>query len=100
MQQHPRELMLEDLGVVSGGEIALVFTGTPIRLHHAIDELTQSPLARVSTDRTAEVLGRDDGGSVDRPEVGKLDAPLFEDGLSGSPVLLDDVAPLPCDLVV
>ena len=36
-------------------------------------------LARVGADGAAEVLGGDDGGGVDRPEVGELDAALLED---------------------
>ena len=54
----------------------------------------------VGADGAAEVLGRDDRGGVDRPEVGELDAALLEDRLAGLPVLLDDVAPLPGHLVV
>ncbi len=63
-------------------------------------ELAQAGLADVGVEGAAEVLRRDDGRGVDRPEVGELDAALLEDGLAGLPVGLDDVAPLPGDLVV
>ena len=82
------------------GEVAVVLAGLAVGLHDAVDELLEAPLAGVGADGAAEVLGGDDGGGVDRPEVGELDAALLEDGLAGLPVGLDDVATLPGDLVV
>src|SRR4029078_13124969 len=64
------------------------------------DALLETALAGVGADRAAEVLRGDDRAGVDRPEVGELDALLLEDRLAGLPVRLDDVAPLPGDLVV
>ncbi|WP_316668688.1 hypothetical protein [uncultured Propionibacterium sp.] len=46
------------------------------------------------------VLAGDDGGGVDAPEVGELDALLLEDGLAGLPVGLHHITTLPGDLVV
>ena len=84
----------------SAGEVAVVDAGLGVGLHDPVDELLEAPLAYVGADGAAEVLGGDDGGGVDRPEVGELDAALLEDGLAGLPVLLDDVATLPRDGVV
>jgi len=52
------------------------------------------------SDSAAEILGGDDRGSVDRPEVREFDALLFEDCLSSLPVTLHDIATFPCDLVI
>ena len=100
VHQQPGQLVLEDLGVGRGGEVAVVLAGLAVGLHDPVDELLEAPLADVGADGAAEVLGGDDGGGVDRPEVGELDAALLEDGLAGLPVGLDDVAALPGDLVV
>ena len=83
--------------VVVGGEVAVRLAGLHVREHDAVDELAQAPLALVGADRAAEVLRGDDGGGVDAPEVGELDAPLLEDDLAALPVRLDDVAALPGD---
>ena len=100
VQQHPGQLVLEDLGVGVGGEVAVLLAGRRVGQHDPVDELPQAPLARVGADGAAEVLGGDDGGGVDRPEVGELDAALLEDGLARPPVGHDDVAALPGHLVV
>src|SRR5690606_25671131 len=100
VHEEPGDLVLEDLGVGVGGEVAVLLAGVGVGLDHAVDELLEAPLTRVGADRTPEVLGGDDRGGVDRPEVGELDAALLEDCLAGLPVGLDDVATLPVDLVV
>ena len=95
VQQHPGQLVLEDLGVVVGREVAVVLAGLGVGEHDAVDQLLEALLAHVGAERAAEVLGGDDRGGVDAPEVGELDAALLEDRLAGLPVGLDDVAPLP-----
>ena len=100
VQQGVGELVLEDLGVGGGGEVAVLLAGPAVGEDDAVDQLAQGPLAGVAADRAAEVLGGDDRGGDDRPEVGELDATLLEDDLAGLPVVLDDVATLPGDLVV
>ena len=100
VDQQPGQLVLEELGVGVGGEVAVVDAGLGVGLHHAVDELLEAPLPRLAAHRTAEVLGRDDGRGVDRPGGGELHALLLEDGLAGLPVGLDDVAALPGQLVV
>ena len=92
--------MLEDLGVLGRGEVAVVLAGLDVGQDDAVDQLLEAGLAGVGADGAAEVLGGDDRGGVDRPEVGELDAALLEDRLAGLPVLLDDVAALPGHLVV
>ena len=95
-----RQLVLEHLGVVGRGEVAVVLARLGVGVDDPVDELLEAPLADVGADRAAEVLGGDDGGGVDRPEVGELDPALLEDRLAGLPVLLHDVAALPRDRVV
>ena len=60
----------------------------------------QRPLPLRGADRAAEVLGGDDVGRVDAPEVGELHAPLLEVDRAVAPVGHDDVAALPGHLVV
>ena len=100
VDQQPGQLVLEELGVGRLGEVAVCLAGLAVGLHDPVDELLEAPLAGFGADRAAEVLGRDDRGGVDRPEVGELHAALFEDGVAGLPVRLYDVAAFPGDLVV
>ena len=100
VDQQPGQLVLEQLGVGRRREVAVVLAALAVALHDPIDELLEPRLPGVGALGAAEVLRRDDGRGVDRPEVGELDAALLEDGLAGLPVGLDDVAPLPGDLVV
>src|SRR5215212_9693465 len=81
-------------------EVAVVDAGLGVGLHDPVDELLEAPLPRLGADRAAEVLRGDDRARVHRPEVRELHPTLLEDGLAGLPVLLDDVAALPGDLVV
>ena len=74
VQQHPGQLVLEDLGVGRAGEVAVLLAGRAVGLHHPVDELLERPLALRRADRAAEVLGGDDVGRVDAPEVGELHA--------------------------
>src|SRR5680860_17601 len=78
----------------------MVLAALAVGLHHAVDELLEAPLTDVGAEGATEVLRGHDRRGVDRPEVGELHAALLEDGLAGLPVLLDDVAALPVQLVV
>ena len=100
MQQHVGELVLEDLGIVVGTEVTVLLAGLRVGKNHAVDELLEAPLARLSAHGATEVLGGDDGGGVDAPEVGELDTALLEDDIAGLPVGLDDVATLPVHAVI
>ena len=92
--------MGEDLRVGVGGEVAVLPPGRRVGPDHPVDELLQAPLALRRAHRAAEVLGGDDVGGVDRPEVGELHALLLEVDRSVTPVGHDDVAALPGDLVI
>ena len=92
--------MLEDLGVLVGGEVAVLPARRHVHAHDAVDQLLQAPLALRRADRAAEVLGGHDVRRVDRPEVGELDAALLEVDRAVPPVRHDDVAALPGDLVI
>ena len=94
------QLVLEDRGVVDGGEVAVHLAGLHVGEHDAVDELLERPLALVGADRAAEVLGRDDVRGVDRPRVGELDPALLEVDRAVTPVGHDDVATLPGHFVV
>ena len=61
MQQHVRELVLEDLRVLIGSEVAVFLAGLGVGQDDAVDELLQTPLPLLSADRSAKVLGGDDG---------------------------------------
>src|SRR5690606_12892798 len=100
VDQRVLQLVLEDLGVLVGGEIALLPAGLHVHADHAVDELLQAPFALRRADRSAEVLGRDDVDGVQRPEVGELDAALLEVDRAVAPVGHDDVTTLPAHLVV
>jgi hypothetical protein len=92
VQQHPGELVLEDLGVVLGGEVAVLLAGLGVGEHHAVDELAQAPLALLGADRAAEVLGGDDRGGVDATRSRGTPRRAARRRLAGLPVRLDDVA--------
>ncbi len=94
------QLVLEDLGVVRGGEVAVLLTGGAVGEHHAVDDLLEAPLALRGADGAAEVLGGDDVHRVHRPGVGELDAALLEVDRAVTPVGHDDVAARPGHLVV
>jgi hypothetical protein len=100
VQQHPGQLVLEDLGVLLGGEVAVLDAGGGVGGHHAVDELAQAGLTGGPADRAAEVLAGDDVRRVDRPEVGELHAALLEVDGAVPPVGHHDVATLPAHLVV
>ncbi len=100
VEESVRQLVLEDVGVVLGGEVAVLLAGGAVGEHHAVDDLLEAPLALRGADGAAEVLGRDDVDGVDRPEVGELDAALLEVDRPVTPVGHDDVTPLPADRVV
>ena len=100
VQQHPGQLVLEDLGVALGGEVAVLAAGRAVGEHDPVDELTQAALALRAADRAAEVLRGDDVGGVDAPLGGELHAALLEVDRAVAPVGHDDVAALPGHLVV
>src|SRR5699024_2244236 len=92
MEEHPGELVLEDLGVLIAAEVAVLLARAAVSLHYAIDELAQAPFSRFGPYRSAKILRGDDGRGVDRPGLGELDPSLLEDGFAGLPVLLDDIS--------
>src|SRR6185437_7041805 len=92
--------MLKDLSVFLAGEITMLAASGAVRADHAVDQLLETPLALRAAGRAAEVLGGDDVGGVDRPEVGELDAVLLKVDRAVSPVGHHDVATLPGHLVV
>jgi hypothetical protein len=100
VHEHPGELVLEDLRVALGGEVAVLTTGRAVGQHDAVDELTQAALPLGAADGTAEVLRGDDVGGVDAPLGGELHAALLEVDRAVAPVGHDDVAALPGHLVV
>ena len=100
VQQHPRQFVGEDLGVVLGGEVAVLEPGAVVDAHHSVDELAQAGLTLRRAGGTAEVLAGDDVRGVDRPELGELHAALLEVHRAVAPVRHHDVAALPGDLVV
>ena len=100
VEQRVGQLVLEDLGVARAWRSSRSRGRPGVGADHAVDELLEAPLALGRADRAAEVLGRDDVGRVDRPEVGELDAALLEVDRAVPPVGHDDVAALPGDLVV
>ncbi len=100
VQEGVRQLVLEDLRVGGRGEVPVVLTGLPVRLHDAVDQLLEAGLALRGADGTAEVLAGDDVDRVHRPEVGELDATLLEVDRAVAPVGHDDVTALPRHLVV
>ncbi len=100
VQEGVRQLVLEDLGVGGRGEVLVVLSGLPVRLHDAVDQLLEAGLALRGADGTAEVLAGDDVDRVHRPEVGELDAALLEVDRAVAPVGHDDVTALPRHLVI
>ena len=100
MQQSPRQLVLEQLGVIGARKVAVVDAGLDVREHHTVDELLQPLLPLGGAHGATEVLRGHDRRGVDRPEVRELHVALFEDRGARLPVLLDDVAMFPGDLVV
>ena len=100
VQQHPGQLVVEDFGVLGGGEVAVLLAGPAVGADHPVDELAQAGLPLRRADRAAEVLGGHDVGRVETPEVRELHAPLLEVDRAVAPVRHHDVAPLPGHLVV
>ena len=100
VDQRIGELVVEDLGVGVGGEVAVLTPGRRVGPDHPVDELLQAPLTLRRPHGAAEILGRDDVGGVDRPEIGELHAPLLEVDRPVPPVGHDNVAALPGDLVI
>ena len=100
MQQHPGQLVLEDLGRFGVEEVSEALPRLAIGLHHAVDELLETLLASGGAERSSEVFGGDDGRGIDTPEVRKFNAFLLEDHLAGLPVGLHHVAAFPDHLVI
>jgi hypothetical protein len=98
--EHPGQLVLEDLAVGRGGEVAVLLARLAVAAHDPVDELAQAGLAGVAAGGAAEVLRGHDVGRVDRPEVRELDAALLEVDRPIPPVGHHHVAALPGDLVV
>ncbi|CAB4880287.1 unannotated protein [freshwater metagenome] len=100
MKQHVGELVLEHLRVGISSEVSVHLARPHVGQHDAIDELLEAPLALLGAKRAPEILRRDNGRSVDTPEVRILNPPLLEDDLAALPVRLDDIAPLPVHAVI
>ena len=95
MEQHVGQLVLEDLGIGIGPEVAVLAPGLDVGENDPVDELLEAPLALLRPEGAAEVLRRDDGGGVHAPEIRVLGPALLEDDLAALPVCLDDIAALP-----
>ena len=100
VQQHPGQLVGEDLGVRVGGEVAAVDPGPVVGTDDPVDQLAQAGLALRGADGAAEVLAGDDVRGVHRPVRRELHAALLEVDRAVPPVRHDDVPALPLDLVV
>ena len=99
-QQQVGELVMEDGGVLGGGEVAARDTPVADGLGHAGDELAHAGLAlRRSPIVAVEVFGGDDVGRGHRPVDGNLDVLLLEDGVARC-VGDQGGAALPLDFVV
>jgi len=92
--------VLKDCRVFFGGKVTVVATSLGVCEHNAVDQLAKAVLALRGSYRTAKVLRGNDGARVDAPEFWKLSAALLEDGFSGLPVSLHNIAELPGDLIV
>ena len=101
VQQHPGQLVLEDLGVALGGEVAVLAAGRAVGAHHPVDELAQAATRAAGVPTAPRkyfvvtmlvALTLHDGG--------ELDAALLEVDRAVAPVGHDDVAALPGHLVV
>ena len=100
MDEGVLELVLEHFGVGVRGKVTVLPAGLHVDADHPVNQLLEAPLPLRGTHRTAEVLGRDDVGGVDGPEVGELDTALLEVDRAIAPVRHEDVAALPGHLVV
>src|ERR1700683_1273403 len=100
MEQHPGQLVIEELGVRLRGEVPVLFARPPVSRDHPVDELTQAPLTYRRAKRTPEVLRGNDVGRVDTPEVRELNAALLKIDRAIAPVSHEDVPTFPGNLVV
>ena len=100
VDQRVLQLMLENLRVLLGREVAVLAARGAIRSDHPVHKLLEAPLALHRADRAAEVLCRHDVRRVDRPEVGELDAALLKVDRAIPPVRHHDISALPGDLVI
>src|SRR5699024_1755954 len=100
VRQGVLQLVVEDLGVFLGGEVAVLGTGPGVDVHDPVDELLEAPLAFGGADRATEVLAHHDLGGVHRPGDRKLHPALLEVDGAVAPVGHDDVAPLPVERFV
>jgi hypothetical protein len=85
VQQRIGQLVLEDLGVLVGPEVAVLLAGLGVGEHDAVDELAQRPLAGRRAERAAEVLRRDDRAALtdqksgnSTPRCSKIVSPVFQ----------------------
>ncbi len=100
VQQHVGELVLEDLGVRVGCEVAVFLAGFDVLADDAVDQRLEAGFTLRGADGATEVLRGDDRRRVEAPERRELDTLLLEDCLAGLPVGLDDVTKLPLHGVV
>ena len=100
MQQHRSQFVLEDLGILLGGKVAVLLPRRAVLPHHPIDQGLEAGLALWGAESSPEILGGHDRRGVDAPGTRELDSSLFEDHLTGFPVLLDDITTFPGHLLV
>ena len=100
MDEGVLELMVENLGVPGGGEVAVLDARRHVDADHPVDQLLEAPLTLRGADRAAEVLGGHDVGGVDRPEIGEFHTALLEVDRAVPPVGHQNVAAFPGHIVV
>ena len=94
------ELVVEDLGLLSVHEVAVLEPPRGQRVGHPVGHLLQRPLALSGVQRPPEVLLGEDVGGVQAPELRHLDVELLEGHLAVPVVGDTGIAPLPAHLVV
>src|SRR3989338_10200138 len=82
MEEDVGQFGAERLGVLGGGEVAVVLSPVGDGVGDAADELFGAALAAWGAQRAAEVFGDDDVGRQLRPERGDLDVLLLKDDVA------------------
>ena len=100
VDQQVGQLGLERLGVVVGGEVAVLGAPAGDRTGDPVHHLAYRVLTLRGAEGAAEVLLGDDVGGVLRPGGGELEVALLEGGGAIAPVGDDGVPTLPGELVV
>src|SRR3989338_8588 len=82
MEEDVGQFGAKRLGVLGGGEVAVVLSPVGDGVGDAADELFGAALAAWGAQRAAEVFGDDDVGRQLRPERGDLDVLLLKDDVA------------------